>query len=240
MDSFVYCWTDRATAKLYVGLHKGRTDDGYVCSSKHMLKAYEARPSDFSREILTVNTYDVCRTFEAAIIRAMFAQNVSCYNLNVAGAIRYTEEIRKKISRTHKNKTISEAHRVAIREWNANKRSPASQETKDKIRQKKLGVKRAPFSEEWKARIAAGMKKRVNPPEFGLAITARQLGSKRGPLTEAHKDKLRQASTGKKHTVETVAKLKEAKATVSDDTRKKLSEAKKAYWAKKKGASDAP
>jgi hypothetical protein len=84
------------------------------------------------------------------------------------------------------------------------------------------------------------MKKRVNPPEFGLAITARQLGSKRGPLTEAHKDKLRQASTGKKHTVETVAKLKEAKATVSDDTRKKLSEAKKAYWAKKKGASDAP
>jgi hypothetical protein len=38
--SFVYCWSDQKTAKVYVGMHKGTVNDGYICSSKHMLKAF--------------------------------------------------------------------------------------------------------------------------------------------------------------------------------------------------------
>ena len=41
--TFVYCWTDWATNKLYLGSHKGGVDDGYVCSSKHMLYEYKQR-----------------------------------------------------------------------------------------------------------------------------------------------------------------------------------------------------
>lgn len=37
-ESFVYCWTDHKRSKLYIGYHKGSPDDGYVCSSKRMLK----------------------------------------------------------------------------------------------------------------------------------------------------------------------------------------------------------
>jgi hypothetical protein len=40
-EAFVYCWTDKLHNKLYVGVHKGNVDDGYICSSKIMLKEYK-------------------------------------------------------------------------------------------------------------------------------------------------------------------------------------------------------
>lgn len=239
MNSFVYCWTDHSTKKLYVGFHKGNPDDGYVCSSKHMMKEYKQRPHDFTREVLTYNTYDVCRKFEAAVIRAMLAQNVPCYNLNVSGAIVYTPEIKAKISQTHKGKVISEAHKQAIKEWNATKRKPISEETRRKISEAKKGVKRGPFSEEWRRKISESGKGKKRPEGFGAAVTARQLGTKRGPLTAEQKEVQRRIHTGRKHSPETIAKLRAVKANVSEETKAKLSEAKKAYWARIKGLSNA-
>lgn len=232
MDSFVYCWTDHSTKKLYVGMHKGHPEDGYVCSSKHMLKAYKARPADFTREVLTRNTYDICRTFEIAIIKAMFNQNVPCYNLNAGGAIVYTPEIRAKISQTHKGKKISEEQIAAIKAWNATK-PPISEETREKIRQSKLGRKRGPLSEEWRRKIGESGKGKKRPEGFGAAVTARQLGTKRKPLTEEQKETQRRVQTGRKHTSETIAKLKAIKANISDETRAKMSAARKAYWENK-------
>lgn len=233
LDSFVYCWTDHGTKRLYVGMHKGHPDDGYVSSSKHMLRAYKERPADFTREVLTRNTYDICRTFEVAIIKAMFEQNVPCYNLNAGGAILFTPEIRAKISQTHKGKTISEAQIAAIKEWNST-RPPLSAEGREKIRQSKLGKKRGAHSPEWREKIAAALRGKKRPPEVGAAISARQLGTKRKPLTEEQREVQRKAHTGKKHTPETIAKLKEIKADISEETRAKLSAAKKAYWEKKR------
>lgn len=234
MDSFVYCWTDHATNKLYVGLHKGHVDDGYVCSSKHMLKEYQQRPQDFTREVLTISTYDVCRSFEVAVIKAMFAQNVPCYNLNAGGAILFTPEIREKISQTHKNKVISAEQIAAIKRWNKEQRPPISEETREKLRQSRLGVKRAPFSEEWKQKIGDAVRGQKRSEEFCAAVSARQLGKKRRPLTEEEREKQRIAHTGRKHSEETLAKLRAIKANVSEETKKKLSEAKKAYWERKR------
>lgn len=219
MDAFVYCWTDHSTRKLYVGFHKGSPDDGYVCSSKHMLKEYLKRPSDFTREVLTVNSYDVCRTFEVAVIKAMFAQNVPCYNLNAGGAVLHTPEIRAKISQTHKGKTISEAHISAIKEWNRTKRQPASEETREKIRQSKLGKKRGPLSEEWRRKISEAGTGKKRPESFGALISARQLGKKRKPLTEEQREVQRLSHIGNK---------------LSPETKAKISAAKKEYWAKKR------
>lgn len=230
----MYCWTDHGTSKLYVGLHKGRPDDGYICSSKHMLRQYKQRPHDFTREILAINTYDVCRNFETSIIKAMFRQNVHCYNLNVAGAIIYTPEIRSKISQTHKGKVISSSHIEAIKEWNRTKRLPASEETKEKIRQAKLGKKRGPLPEEWRRKISEAGKGLKRPDGFGAAVSARQLGKKRSPLTEEQKEKQRVAQTGRKHSEETLIKLRAAKAKTSDETKAKMSEARKLYWARKR------
>jgi hypothetical protein len=219
-------------------MHKGQPNDGYVASSKYLLKEYRERPKDFTREVLTRNTYEICRDFEIALIKAMFAQGVPCYNLNAAGAILYTPEIREKISQTHKGKTISAEHIVAIKKWNAD-RPPASEETKKKLSLAKLGTKRDPFSIEWRENIGAALRGKKRPEAFGKAVSARQLGTKRKPLTEAQREVQRQVQTGRKHTQETIEKLKAAKANVSAETKAKISAAKKAYWAKKRGAPNA-
>jgi hypothetical protein len=234
IDSFVYCWTDTSTNKLYVGFHKGAVDDGYICSSKHMKKEYAIRAHDFTRQVIANGTYDDCRTLEKKIILAMFTQNVPCYNLNAGGVIKFTPEIRAKISATHKGKIISQAHRDALRAYSKVK-PPASEETREKIRQSKLGVIRKPFTEEAKRNMSIARTGVKRAPEVGVAISLRQLGTKRkNPYPEAAKEKNRIASTGKKHSEETIARLKEIKANVSQETRDKLSAAKKAYWDKKR------
>ena len=233
LNSFVYCWTDKATSKLYVGFHKGNEDDGYVCSSKNMLAEYSARPHDFSRQILAKGTYNDCRVFEIAVIKAMFAGNVPCYNLNAGGAIVYTDEIRRKISATHKGKVISEEHREAIRKWNAETRQPATEETKEKIAESKRGKKRKPFSDEWRAnmsKVRIGIKR----PEVGKKISAIQLGKKRKPHTEETKELQRIASTGKRHSPETIEKLRAIKSNQSAETKAKISAAKKLWWAERR------
>lgn len=49
---FVYIWRDRKHKRYYIGAHWGTEDDGYICSSKWMLKAYKIRSQDFKRRIL--------------------------------------------------------------------------------------------------------------------------------------------------------------------------------------------
>lgn len=50
---FVYIWRDRKHRRFYIGCHWGKEDDGYVCSSSWMKKAYKYRPGDFKRRILS-------------------------------------------------------------------------------------------------------------------------------------------------------------------------------------------
>jgi hypothetical protein len=50
---FVYIWFDRKHKRYYVGCHWGKEDDGYICSSSWMKKAYKYRPQDFKRRILS-------------------------------------------------------------------------------------------------------------------------------------------------------------------------------------------
>jgi len=50
---FVYIWLDKKHKRYYVGCHWGREDDGYICSSSWMLRAYRRRPLDFRRRIIS-------------------------------------------------------------------------------------------------------------------------------------------------------------------------------------------
>jgi len=49
---FIYIWRDKKHDRYYVGSHWGTEDDGYVCSSVHMKRAYERRIQDFKRRII--------------------------------------------------------------------------------------------------------------------------------------------------------------------------------------------
>jgi hypothetical protein len=49
---FVYVWYDCWRKMFYVGCHWGTEDDGYICSSDRMRKAYRRRPEDFKRRVV--------------------------------------------------------------------------------------------------------------------------------------------------------------------------------------------
>ena len=50
---FVYIWFDRKHKKYYIGSHWGHENDGYICSSRWMRKAYKRRPEDFKRKTIS-------------------------------------------------------------------------------------------------------------------------------------------------------------------------------------------
>ena len=114
-DSFTYCWTDHRNGMLYVGIHKGSHDDGYVCSSKHMLKEYHERPQDFTRQILAHGTYTEMCNFETAILKSVnAAKNESFYNRAVNNGKRenlkpHSEHTKSLMSEAKKGKPLVNA-----------------------------------------------------------------------------------------------------------------------------------
>lgn len=52
MTGFIYIWRDRKHNRYYIGSHWGTPDDGYICSSTWMKQAYKIRQHDFKRRIL--------------------------------------------------------------------------------------------------------------------------------------------------------------------------------------------
>lgn len=114
-DSFVYCWTDTRTNMLYVGVHKGSPDDGYICSSKYMLNEYHERSNDFKREILAFGTYKELLKFESTILKSANAARDSMFYNRHNGDGRphiekHSEETKKKLS-----KPKTEEHKQKLR-----------------------------------------------------------------------------------------------------------------------------
>lgn len=49
---YIYLWYDTKAKLFYLGGHKGKIEDSYICSNKMMLRAYNKRPSTFKFKIL--------------------------------------------------------------------------------------------------------------------------------------------------------------------------------------------
>lgn len=148
MEAFVYCWTDHKTNKLYVGVHKGSTDDGYVCSSKVMMKEYKKRQQDFTRQIVAEGTDLDCRALESSILKSVDAKmNESFYNMHNNDGNFY---------------------------WKG-PRGPFSEEHKAKLAAAKRGRK---ISKEHADKLHAGRRASKNSPEHAAAIIASRIGTK--------------------------------------------------------------
>src|SRR5688572_18739869 len=101
-EAFLYCWTDTKTNKLYVGVHKGSEQDGYICSSKLMMNEYRNRPDDFIREVVANGSYNDVRSLERAILKSVdAARNPEFYNRHNADSkfynLKHSEETKRKI-----------------------------------------------------------------------------------------------------------------------------------------------
>jgi hypothetical protein len=103
MESFVYCWTDNKTGKLYIGSHKGDPMDGYICSSKLMLEEYNLRPEDFTRQIIAEGKTEDIRKLEYKILTSLnAADDENFYNKHNGFGSYLTEDIKKKIGKKTK------------------------------------------------------------------------------------------------------------------------------------------
>ena len=142
---FTYCWSDHATAKVYVGVHLGSPSDGYICSSKVMLSEYKKRSHDFTREVLYVGPYEICASFEKALIAGLFKTDKNkFYNRSNGKKILFDEEIRQKISEKAKGRKMTPEHLKKMLSARDGKPGPRlgaklSQETKNKISTAKKG-----------------------------------------------------------------------------------------------------
>jgi len=55
-EAFLYIWINKDDDRKYIGMHTGKPDDGYVCSSDQMLSEYNECPERFFRTILAYGT----------------------------------------------------------------------------------------------------------------------------------------------------------------------------------------
>ena len=201
-EAFVYCWSDRKTAKVYVGMHKGSFDDGYVCSSKHMMPEYKARPQDFTRQIVGVGTLNDCRALEIALLKKIVLDKDTCYNKVAGKFIVMSEDAKErgrlaKVGKKASPETIEKmriAHSGANNHWFGKSHS---EETKAKIAAAKTG-KVGPrlgktVSEETRKKISEKLTGRAGhkmSPESRAKISASRIGKKQKPLSIESRKKL--------------------------------------------------
>lgn len=185
MDSFVYKWIDSFTGMMYIGVHKGTLDDGYVCSSKYMLEEYNKRPKDFSREILEYGDYNSCRQKEHEILESSNAsENPLYYNRWNGGkyfCISHSEETKSKISAALKGKPKTESFKIKMKK----------SQSKDHIQKRAAIQTGKKHSEESKLKMSLSSKG-IIPWNKGLTLGP---GRKH---TEETKEKIRLSRSGVK------------------------------------------
>jgi hypothetical protein len=174
----VYIWYDNAKSKqngpdkikkFYIGGHWGTEDDGYICSSDWMRKAYRRRPQDFKRRIIykTLDKKDLWDK-EHRLLKNIKSRNKSKYynrsakhqsdhtgNLNPMYGKHHTEESKKLISENHSrhNKGKSPSVKTRLKSSKTHKENyingkqisywlgkERSEETKLKISKSRKGV----------------------------------------------------------------------------------------------------
>ena len=87
-ESFVYLWINKDDYRMYIGKHKGTTDDGYVASSESFLEEYNENPQRFFRTILAYGTDAEMHELETQLLITLKAKRSHLYynmNNNLSG-----------------------------------------------------------------------------------------------------------------------------------------------------------
>jgi len=131
MEAFVYCWTDFGTNKLYVGVHKGTQDDGYICSSGPMKEEYSKRPGDFTRQIVAQGLFLDMYALETALLVASKAdKDPGFYNMHLNNGkftnegITHSAKTRNRISKSRQGQEPWNKGKLGVQvPWNKGKKT---------------------------------------------------------------------------------------------------------------------
>jgi hypothetical protein len=208
MHGFVYIWYDRKHQRYYIGSHWGLENDGYICSSNWMLKSYKKRPEDFKRRIISriyTNRKDLLNEEQRYLnmikkseiissINTTYDErilNVRYYNLNLKiHDFWHTHEnnnkktIGQKISFSKTGKSVPAPAGRGEAISKAKKGKALTEQHKESLR----GIKKPEHTDQWKKENSKRLKEQ-------WSNGTRQ---SHGPLTEEHKEKIRNKLKGKK------------------------------------------
>lgn len=219
---FVYIWRDKKHNRYYVGCHWGAVDDGYICSSDWMRKAFRRRPGDFRRRIIISNLTRKEMYLEEQRMFSMIKPEelkTRYYNLRLTTPLEpWHADPDKRLSVGQK---ISKA--------NKGRKAPCTPERAAAISKGKKG-KPLVFTEEGRARKLEAAKNRVVSDETKQATSAslrkyyEQNESKRKgrTLTKEHKDAISEKLTGIKRDYVMTDARKEAMQKRSEASAKAL------------------
>ncbi|MCX6783412.1 MAG: NUMOD3 domain-containing DNA-binding protein [Candidatus Levybacteria bacterium] len=210
-SGFIYIWRDNKHNRYYVGCHWGFENDGYICSSKIMKKAFKRRPYDFKRRIIKRNILSRPELYveELRYLQMIKPEEIKIryYNLNIINNEiwhKYPENIKtigQKISFSNigkntgprdpsvgKNISLAKTESFKKRRLENENGKAFTQEHIDKMIQSKLDSNHKHTS-EWKEKMSLRLKEQW---ESG------NRNRNPGPISEEHKLKLSIANKGKK------------------------------------------
>lgn len=215
----IYRITNKINGRTYIGQHKYSNEKdpikNYWGGGKLLHRAYEKYGKEnFDREVIycRIRDRETADAMEIWMITKERKENKNgCYNIakgGQGGCGTITEETRKKISKANKGRIFSEEHKRKLSE--SHKGHHLSEEQKRKIGEKSKG--------------------RQNTK--GMHWT----------LSEETKRKMSEAAKHRKYSEEVRRKMSESAKRrgghpISDETKRKIGEANKTAWAKRKNTS---
>ena len=224
---FVYKTTCAATGKWYIGLHStDHMDDGYLGSGMRLTRSVKKYGADqHHREILFMGaTRKEASNKEAELLTEEVRKDPMCMNLG-PGGLGATD---RPATSEETSAKLSKASKAVIRtkEWYdkivASRRAGVgygkSEEEREKIRKALTGKT---LSEEHKKKISEGGTGQKRSKETCAKISEALKGKNKvkKPFSEAHKEAIRQARLGKKHSEQARINMRLAKLRGADNER---------------------
>ena len=183
--SFVYKWTHLPTGKWYIGCRTAKgchPKDGYVTSSKLVKPLIKTNPKEWQREILHTGTPEEILNLEVVLLEEFDAKNnpLSYNQHNGDGKFTRTGVTASIETRKKQSEAIKGDKHPNKGKPSPNKGKVASEETRRKQRDAKVGKARKPFTKQTRDKMS-GAKLGSNNPSYGKAPS------------EETREKLRQA-----------------------------------------------
>lgn len=221
---YVYIITNKINHKFYIGKHStNNLDDGYMGSGIAVSKAIQKYGlENFSKRILCFcDSSDDALKVEEFLVTENLIKREDCYNANIGGkggSIKgkhwnLSNETKKRISEALKGKYVGES--------NPRYGTHHTEETKQKMRESSKNK-----TEDYRLKMSKSLKghKVSNETRAKISETLKNSGfqstkGKHWKVSEEGKINIGNAHKGKHH---------------SEETKQKMSEARKAYWELKK------
>jgi hypothetical protein len=168
--SFVYKWIHLPTGKWYIGSRTAKgchPEDGYISSSQLIKPLIKQNPVEWKREIIKTGSPEEMIKLETTLLESLDAKSnpMSFNQHNGDGKFTRTGVLVSVETRKKQSESIKKVHP------NRGKPSPnrgkiASEETRKKQSESKLGKKRKPFTEQTRDKIRQA-KLGSNNPSYG-------------------------------------------------------------------------